>query len=313
MPTNTERMKRLPWWFATNMLDNVRISLIFGPVIILFFDALKMDKAKIGLLLAFPLFFQVLSIFVVPLVEKLGYKQASLIFFGIRTLILFGLLLTPWLVRMFGLGWAFLWVAFIMLVFSMAFAVGTTAAGPWGQEVLPTNIRSKIIAINALLCGAVVICGTWFAGFWLSRSSGLGGFMFLIAVGAIVGLFSVASQLMLPGGGRAKKQSHSVAHLKNTLEALKDGDFVRLLIGIGVFIFIVTGVASFIPLYMKDLVGINSGRVVYLSMWSTAGTLIAVYFWGWASDRFGGKPVFITGVMFHIFLPVFCFTICLAI
>ena len=302
-------MKRLPWWFAANMLDNVRISLIFGPVIILFFDALKMDKAKIGILLALPLFFQVLSVFVAPLVENLGYKRSGLIFFGIRTLILFGLLLTPWFLRMFGTGGAFLWVSFIMLVFSIALAVGLTAAGPWGQEIVPTNIRSKVIAINTFLCGAVVICGTWFAGFWLSRSSGLGGFMFLITAGAVVGLFSVASQLMLPGGGRTKKQSHSVAHLKNTLDALKDGDFVRLLVGIGVFIFIVTGVASFIPLYMKDLVGINSGQVVYLAMWSTAGTLIAVYFWGWASDRFGGKPVFITGVMFHIFLPVLWYLI----
>ncbi|HBG78189.1 MAG TPA: hypothetical protein DDW84_04975 [Phycisphaerales bacterium] len=309
VPTNAERMKRLPWWFAANMLDNVRISLIFGPVIVLFFDALKMDKAKIGILLAFPLFFQILSVFVAPLVEKLGYKRSSLIFFSIRTLILFGLLFTPWFLRMFGTGGAFLWVSFIMLVFSVAFAVGTTAAGPWGQEILPTNIRSKLIAANSVLCSLVVIAGTWFAGFWLERSDGQSGFMFLIAIGTIVGLLSVACNVFFPGGGRAKKQSRNTEHLKNMLDAFKDGDFVRLLFGIGVFIFIVTGVATFIPLYMKDLVGITNGQVVYLGVWTTAGTLIAVYFWGWASDRFGGKPVFITGVMFYIFLPVFWYLI----
>ncbi|MFA6186171.1 MAG: MFS transporter [Phycisphaerae bacterium] len=308
-PTNTERMKRLPWWFAAGMLDNVRISLVFGPVFVLFLDAIKIGKAGIGVLLAMPLLFQAVSIFAVPLVERLGYKKSCLIFFSVRTSILFGLLLTPLFLQMFGIGGAFLWVAFIMLVFSISFAIGLTAGGPWGLEVLPTNIRSKIIAINTFLCGAVVILGTWFAGFWLSKSKGLPGFMFLIATGAFVGLFAVASHAMFPGGGKIKKQTHSTEHLKNMLDALKDGDFLRLLVGIGVFIFIVQGVASFIPLYMKNLVGIDNSRVVYLGIWQNAGILLAVYFWGWCADRFGGKPVFITGIMFHIFLPVLWYLI----
>ncbi|MFA5292433.1 MAG: MFS transporter [Phycisphaerae bacterium] len=304
VPTNAERIRRLPWWFAAGMLDNVRISLIFGPVLILFLDALKLDKAKIGVLLSLPLFFQILSVFVVPLVEKIGYKRSCLIFYSIRTGILSGLLLTPLIVRYFGPGGAFLWVGFIMLIFSISLAISLTAAGPWGQEILPTNIRSKVIALNTFLCGLVVISGTWFAGFWLERSSGLGGFMFLITIGIIFGFSSITSHLFFPGGGRIKKESPGREHIENMLIAFKDKDFVRLLAGIGVFIFIVQGVASFVPLFMKDIVGINSGRVVFLTMWTTAGTLIAVYFWGWAADRFGGKPVFLTGIMFHIILPV---------
>lgn len=303
-PTNTERIRCLPWWFAACMLDNVRVSLVFGPVLILFLDALKLDKARIGILLALPLFFQILSVFVAPLVERIGYKRSCLFFFSVRTGILFGLLFTPQIVRIFGTSGAFLWVGFIMLVFSVTLAIGLTAGGPWSQDVLPTNIRSRAIALNTFLCGLVVIAGTWFAGFWLGRSTGLAGFMFLITTGTIIGLFSVASHLFFPGGGRIKRQSHGREHIENMLKAFKDGDFVRLLIGIAVFIFIVQGMVSFVPLYMKDLIGINSGRVVYLTMWTTAGVLIAVHFWGWAADRFGGKPVFLTGVMFHIILPV---------
>ncbi|MDD5135068.1 MAG: MFS transporter, partial [Phycisphaerae bacterium] len=291
------------------MLDNARISLIFGPVLVLFLDALELDKAKIGLLLAMPLFFQIMSVFVVPLVEKFGYKHSCMFFFSIRTIILSGLIATPKIAQIFGSTGVFLWVGFIMLVFSISLAIGQTAGGPWGLEVLPTNIRSRALAMNTFLCGGVLICGTWFAGFWLGRSSGLSGFTFLIGLGVFIGLLSIGCHIFFPGGGKIKKHSRGSEHLKNMFDAFRDKDFFRLLTGIAIFTFIAQGVTSFIPLYMKDLVGIDNSRVVYLSLWQNAGVLLAVYFWGWCADRFGGKPVFITGVILHILLPVLWYLI----
>ncbi len=308
-PTNAERRKRLPLWLASNMLDNIRVSFIFGPVLVLFLDALKFDRSQIGVLLAIPLFFQVMAIFIVPLVERLGYKKSSIIFLGLRTVILLGLLLTPWVSQHYGSNGAFLWVTFVMLIFSISLVTGCTAVGPWSQEILPTNIRSKIIAINTFLCSIIVLLGTWFAGFWIERSEGLSGFMFLIGTGTIVGIAAIAFQAFFPGGNRIIRKSHSREHFINILKAFKDKDFVGLLWGIAIFIFIVQGVASFIPLYMKDIIGIDSGKVVQLTMWTTAGTIIAVYFWGWAADRFGGKPVFVSGVMFHILMPFLWYAI----
>ncbi|OHB58127.1 MAG: hypothetical protein A2Y12_07610 [Planctomycetes bacterium GWF2_42_9] len=303
LPTNAERKKRLPWWLAAGMLDNVRISFIFGPVLILFLDALKFDKGQIGFLLALPLFFQVASVFIVPLIERIGYKLSCIVFFGMRTTILGGLLFTPGIAETYGTSGAFLWVTFIMVIFSFAIVSGLSAAGPWSHEILPTNIRSKIIAMNTFLCSIVVLLSTWFAGFWIKRSEGISDFMFLIGVGAATGVLAVICHGFFPGGKKIKRTSHGKEHFINMLNAFRDKDFVGLLWGIAIFIFIVQGVASFIPLYMKDIIGIDRGDVVYLTMWTTLGTIIAVYFWGWAADRFGGKPVFVTGVMFHILMP----------
>lgn len=309
LPTNAERKKRLPWWLAANMLDNIRISFVFGPVLVLFLDALQFDKGRIGIQIAIPLFFQVLALFLVPLVERLGYKLSCIIFFGLRTTILLLLLLTPKIAAEYGVNGAFLYVTFVMLIFSVSLVAGLSAAGPWSQEILPTNIRSKIIAMNTFLCSIIVVAGTWFAGFWIGRSQGLSGFMFLIGTGAVVGIFAVICYGFFPGGGRIIRKSHGKEHFVNMLKAFTDKDFVGLLFGIAIFIFIVQGVASFIPLYMKDIIGIDSGKVVQLTMWTTVGTIIAVYFWGWAADRFGGKPVFVTGVMFHILLPFLWYAI----
>ncbi len=309
LPTNAERKQRLPWWLTAGMLDNIRISFIFGPVLVLFLDALGFGKGQIGFLIALPLFFQVLAIFIVPLIEFIGYKRSCITFFSMRTLILFGLLFTPGIARAHGIDGAFVWVTFVMFVFSFALVSGLTAAGPWSQEILPTNIRSKIIALNTFLCSIVVLAGTWFAGFWIKHSQGLSGFMFLIGTGASVGILAVICHGFFPGGARIKRKSHSREHFANMFKAFQDKDFVGLLWGIAIFIFIVQGVASFIPLYMKDIIGIDRGDVIYLTMWTTLGTIIAVYFWGWTADRFGGKPVFVTGVMFHILMPFLWYAI----
>jgi len=309
LPTNTERMRKVPWWFSANMLDNVRISLIFGPVIVLFFDALAMDKSRIGILLSLPLFFQALSLFIVPLVERLGYKRTSLIFFSIRSGVLFGLLATPWFMSRFGAGGAFLWVAAVMLIHSVGQAIGLTAWGPWGREILPPAQRGKLVAVNTFLCGAVIIAGTFFAGFWVARHSGLGGFMALIAAGTIAGLLSVGCYLPLPGGHKFPAGAGHRGHLRQMLAAFQDASFVRLLGGVSLFIFIVQAMATFLPLYMKDRVGIPDGQVVHLWMWNWGGILAAVYFWGWATDRFGGKPVLITGFLGHALLPILWYLI----
>lgn len=309
VPTNAQRIRRLPWWYAASMLDNVRVSLIFGPVLILFLDALSLNKARIGLILSLPLFFQTLAIFAVPLVEKIGYKRSCLIFFTIRAGVWYCFLCTSFIAARFGNDGTFLLVGFVMLIFSISQMLGLTASGPWSQEFLPTNIRSKAFALNTFLYNMVVLAGTWFAGFWIARSSGISAFVFLITLGTTVGLVSVSCNLFLPGGEKIKRKNHSKEHLVNMFDAFKDRDFVRLLAGYAVFILIVQGMISFVPLFMKDIVGIDSGRVVYLTVWTTAGTVLAVYFWGWAADRFGGKPVLLTGMMFFMIMPVLWYII----
>jgi hypothetical protein len=108
-----------------------------------------------------------------------------------------------------------------MFVFSFALVSGLTAAGPWSQEILPTNIRSKIIALNTFLCSIVVLAGTWFAGFWIKHSQGLSGFMFLIGTGASVGILAVICHGFFPGGARIKRKSHSREHFANMFKAFQ--------------------------------------------------------------------------------------------
>ncbi|MDX1418246.1 MAG: MFS transporter, partial [Candidatus Promineifilaceae bacterium] len=63
-------------------------------------------------------------------------------------------------------------------------------------------------------------------------------------------------------------------------------------------------VISFVPLYMKEHVGLTSGIIVLLSVGTYIGALLTSFLWGWAADRYGSKPVMQLSLYLLLILPV---------
>src|SRR5690606_22722299 len=61
---------------------------------------------------------------------------------------------------------------------------------------------------------------------------------------------------------------------------------------------------SFLPLFMQEQVGLSEGSVVLLQSGTLVGNLVSSLLWGWASDRYGSKPVMISGLALKVLLPV---------
>lgn len=304
MITNAQRWRRLPWWYAANMLENLRFALTFGSVMVLFFDMLGLDKTRIGVLLSLLLFLQVLTPLVVRLVEWVGYKQTYIIFFGIRSLSLTGLLAAPLIFRQIGASGGFAWVLAIMLVYSTSQAIGMAAYGPWTQEIIPPVKRGKVTALNIFLCGLMIVFGTYFAGFWIGRFNGIGAFLTLIALAVVVGLASVACYLQVPGGAQPAKSARTAPKWSDMWAALTDKNFFILTTAQSALMFVTFGMASFLQLYQRDYIGIREAQTVYVSMCGWIGILLSVNFWGWAADRFGGKAVLLCGFLGYSILAL---------
>lgn len=62
--------------------------------------------------------------------------------------------------------------------------------------------------------------------------------------------------------------------------------------------------ASFLPLFMNEEVGLSNSNVVGLQSAVLVGALVSSFLWGWAADRYGSKPVALSGVALHALLPV---------
>ncbi len=304
--TDVEKINRLPWLVGAQTLNIIFVLLTFsGSVFILFLDELGLDDAQIGTLLAIVPFMGIVAPFIAPSVARFGYKRTFVTFRGIRKFIIAFLLFTPAVLARYGANGAFLWVAGIILLFGACRAIAETAGYPWWKEVVPDNVRGKFSAIDSMSTTIAGILVVVIAGYVIETMTGLQPFMILIAVGLVIGILSVLAFTRVPAEDPSKRQVAAGAHSRGMREALRSRNFKRFLLILGLATLGGQSVITFVPLYMKEQVGLASGVVVLLSVGTYIGALLTSFLWGWAADRYGSKPVMQLSLYLLLLLPIF--------
>ncbi|MBX3001766.1 MAG: MFS transporter [Caldilineaceae bacterium] len=306
-PTTVEKLRGLRWSFATNASNTVFSQFIyFGSAFVLFLNELGLSKTEIGLILSLIPLTACMAPFIAPLTARVGYKRTFVIFYLARKLITFLLLLTPWVLTEFGDQVIFFYVTGVVALFSTIRSIEETAYYPWVQEFVPNTVRGKYSATSNILSGITGFVAVGIAGLVLDRTVGLDGFMLLFAVGTLFGLFSVWASTFIPGGA---PDPQAAAGRRDLWAALGDADFRRYLIGLALITLGTVPLASFLPLFMQEQVGLSAGSVVLLQMGTLLGTLVSGYLWGWAADRYGSKPIMLTGLIMLVLIPLLWWTI----
>ncbi len=305
-PTTVEKLRGLRWSIALNSANTVFVQFTyFGSAFVLFLDRLGLSKADIGFILALVPFSNLLAIWIAPVAARYGYKRTFIIFFGLRKLVTFFLLLTPWVVMQFGAGAAFAFVAGVVGLFAAFRTVEETAFYPWYQEFVPNVVRGKYTANSTTATALVGVISVAVAGWVIDTFTGLSGFMALITAGVLFGLLSTWCGLFIPGGAPITHDAAEPKPQRDLRGALRDPDFVRYLIGLALITLGTVPVASFLPLFLEEQIGLSSGGAVFVQMGSLLGTISSSFLWGWAADRYGGRPVMITGVISFVITPFF--------
>jgi MFS family permease len=300
--TNAEKIRRLPWHIAMNATNTVFAQLtFFGSAFILFLDELNLNASQIGFLLSLLPFFGIVAIFIAPQVARFGYKRTFITFWGTRKFITALLLLIPWVLASFGSEATLLLVTLIVMGFALCRAVAETAVYPWAQEYVPNTIRGKHAATNDMVSRVTSILSIGFAGVVLGLSTGLERYLVLFGIAFIFGLIAVWCASHLPGGAPTQTSTLRYSDLP---KVLRDRNFLLYIAGIGILTLGTTPMGSFLPLFMSQQVGLSESAVVWLAIGGTIGGFLMVYFLGWASDRYGSKPVMLSGLYGKALLPI---------
>jgi HEAT repeat protein/sugar phosphate permease len=300
-----EKLRGLRWSVILNATNTVFTQFTyFGSAFVIFLDQLGLSKSDIGFVLALIPFSNLLAIFIAPATARYGYKRTFVLFFGLRKVVTAPLLFTPWVVATFGTGAAFAFVAAVVALFAAFRTVEETAYYPWYQEFVPNSVRGKYSAWSNIATALVGVISVAIAGWVIGISTTLFGFMVLIAAGVIFGLISTWCAVFIPGGAPIRALPGE-APKRNLRDALGDRDFMRYLIGLALITLGTVPLASFLPLYLQELVGLSSGSAIFVQMGTLLGTIVSSYLWGWASDRYGGRPVMLTGVFYFVLMPLF--------
>ena len=304
--TDVEKINRLPWLIGSQTLNIIFVLLTFsGTVFVLFLDELGLDDAQIGLLLAIVPFLGIVAPFIAPAVARFGYKRTYVTFWAIRKFVIAFLLLTPAVLARFGTNGAFIWVAVIILLFGTCRAIAETGGYPWRKEIIPDNIRGKYSAIDSMSTTMASILVVIIAGYVIETLPGLQPFMILIAVGIVIGLIAVLGFTRVPAEDPSQRATAAGgSHFRQMRQALLNRNFVLFLIILGLATMGGQSVISFVPLFMKETVGLSDGVVVLLGVGTYIGALGTSFLWGWAADRYGSKPVMQLSLALLLILPV---------
>ncbi|MCB0191305.1 MAG: MFS transporter, partial [Anaerolineae bacterium] len=303
--TDVEKIRRLPWLVVGDSLNTAFFLLTFsGTVFILFLNELGLDAAQIGVMLSLVPLVGIVAPFMAPWVGRYGYKRTFITFWGIRNFVFALMLLTPLILAQFGEQKVFFWVAGIIIVFALCRAIAETGSYPWRKEAIPDAIRGKFIALNSMSTTVAGILVTVGASYVIDTGDGLSRFMTLMTTGIIIGLISVWVYAQVPGGAKKLPSADSTGHMQGMKQSIRDGNFVRFLISLGLVTVGATAVISFVPLFMTEQIGLSDGNVVLISVGTYLGALVSSYWWGWVADRYGSQPIMQFSILVLLLLPV---------
>jgi MFS family permease len=304
-PTTTEKMRGLPWSLAANAMNSVFAQFtFFGSVFILFLSELSISNTQIGFLLALFPFMGLVAPFIAPAVARFGYKRTYVTFWGLRKVITAFLLLVPWVVMQFGQQASALFITVIIAGFGLCRAIAETGYYPWIQEFVPGSIRGKYSATNNVISSLASVVAVAVATFVLGLSLGMNRFMLLFAAGTIFGFVSVLMFNRIPGGAPVREggSTHTTTY-RDMLTAAKDRNLLLYLAGIALISFGVGPLYSFLPIFMKEQIGLSDSSIVSLTTAILIGGLASSHLLGWSADRYGSVPVMLSGVVIKILLP----------
>lgn len=304
-PTNAEKIRRLPWIIASNAANTVFVQFtFFGSAFVLFLSQLGINNSQIGFLLSlFPLF-GLVALFIAPAVGRFGYKRTYLIFYSARKVVTAFLLFIPWIVVRFGPTITLFYIIGIVTVFALCRAISETALYPWAQESIPDTVRGKFAATTNIYSSVTGVIAAAVGGFIISRSDSLNRFVVLIGIGVVFGFISAWTASFRPGGASTKGTAAENTSSRDLLSVIQDKNMVGYLIGFGLITLVTAPVTSFLPLFMQNQVGLSTGVIVWLQTGTLVGGLLTTYLWGWAADRYGSKPVMLSGVYLKLLLPI---------
>ncbi len=306
--SHTDKTRALPWYYTFQASNTVFVLLtIFGPVFPLFMHEAGLSKSQIGGLLAIPHLFTLMALLITGFVIRRGPKRIFIVMNTMRSIIIAGLLAVPLARSWLTPSQTFMAVAGIIAAFAFCRAMAETGYLPWEKEFIPDRIRGKVYAVNGIICGITALCTSLAAALILRRLPGVAGYQLLILTGIAFSLVSVWGLRSIPGGQPAPPVTRPRPMLEDLTAPLRDRNFRRFLLGNGLFV-LACGVFPFLPLYLQIQLGLPADKVMIMDMSVRGGILLTSYFWGWSADRFGGRPVAITGILMVLVFPLsLCF------
>jgi MFS family permease len=271
---------------------------------------LKADPGKIGLLASLPMFANLVQLFGSYIIEKTRKsKLLCAMSVGISRVLWLLIVLLP--LKIFApIADYRIWVVVFAIAISSIFA---SLAGvgwiSWMSDLVPANIRGAYFGkrnmITSFFGMIFVLLGGKFIKFWelkYTESNPL-GFIIIFAVGLIAGLSSIIFLLSIPESDKTELKQTTAFSFSKFISPLKDGNFIKLIIFVSMWIFAINIAAPFYGVYMINILKVDFSALTIFGTAATIATLVMMKIWGPITDKLGNKPVVIVSSLVLVVVP----------
>lgn len=304
-PSENDKIRALPWALAQGVLNTFFGFWTFGgSVFLLFLCQVGLPKQQIGALLAVFPFCGILALGFAPVAARWGWKRVFIAGYGIRKFVMALLLFLPWVMSWGGHTASLYWLVGVLVIFAVLRAIAETGFYPWSQEYIPNSVRGKFTGINIVLGTCASAVAVLIAGQVIGQGAPLSRYLALLAAGCFLGFLGVLCMIKVPGGAPRTTTAQPGAHRAEMVTALRDRNFLAYLGGMGGVTLGAGLLISFLPLYVKEQLGVRPGTVVTLDTAAMLGAALSSLFWGWAADRVGSRPVLIPALALNLLIPL---------
>lgn len=228
-----------------------------------------------------------------PVVSRSLEKRWSL-----QTIMRWGFVLSavPWFLvgfaaRLPGLS-AHLAFAALLTLSTLANSVTSVAWSAAISEVVPARMSGRYFGRRNLIFGAWTLIAVLTAGkvVDLAENDSLAfGAIFAVAGAArLLGLFFLKKMRFPPTVTQRRPATFA---LLDTLKPVRDGNYLRYMIFVGLWGFFLNMSLPFYTVYVIRHLDFNVGQTILLTTLATLGGILTLRGWGTLADRFGSKPV----------------------
>lgn len=305
--SRSQTVRGIRLWNLNGALDAVHSAVTTGAFTIGFALNLGASASVIGFIAAAPSLGQMLQAFSPLLIERMRERRLlCMLAAALSYLLWLPIAFLPFFIPNGGQPLA---LVFFIALSGASMAMALPAQSSWFTDLVPGAIRGRFIARQQSILAGVGLATTLGAGVFMDRfaaSEQQQGFTILFVFVVVVSMGAVWVWNRIPEPPRPPVSNAPAL----TLLALpfRHPAFRKLMGLVSGRLFIAQIVAPFFTVYMLTGLNMSYTEIAIFSALQTLANIVLNPFWGYLSDKFGYKPIFMLcagGLAFYPFWWVF--------
>ncbi|MCD6048863.1 MAG: hypothetical protein K0Q55_266 [Verrucomicrobia bacterium] len=287
--------------FSFAAFNALSFQIVLASPMILYAKTLDASATVLGIIAGM---MPLLVIFQIPAakhVTSVGYKKFVLGGWSIRVVFIFLMALVPLTEIFLSKESRLSLMLFLLFFFNLSRGISSCGWLPWITALIPAEIRGKYLAREASMVNIASFITMIIAAATLGGNPQGWQFAAIIAFSAVMGAISLIFLKRIPEVSTPAQISSS-----NTPVPWKEisnyPPFRKLLRMTVVWSFAYGGMGTFPIAYLKVMVGIPEGKILFMTAAMFVGGLCSLWLLGARLDRLGSKPALALGHLLFLLI-----------